>query len=671
LSRFAADSLLTYRAFADEYRIWSGTDFDLALAVSSERSSLEMESPSRIMDLALDVEAIVATRHTQRTGIYRYFDAVFLDARSSTDIVGEGAGVVAYWVDLQEAPVPPFKRPAIVVQAKNAGMLRDACLEAASLQRVLGNRRHSDLDWVARQELVERLEEARARARAAFSKVFDLRDPSVTLTSVGLEVPERCSRLSRIVSDACDSLYPNAPEIRSEMLSRDEITKQAARARRDLLEAMVTHQSTEGFGISGYGPERSLYEAIFKHGGMHRETGAGAWEVGGPGEGSKFYAVWKYLEQAVLASAIGTTADSLEDGLRQPPYGVPRSVAPILISAFLVAHSDEVGVFQEGTFQPVLSVDLIERLIKIPAKFTFRSFSPVDARHRAVVGALAAQFGFPLVAKSPRNFSILGIVVPLIRTVRALPPYVLKTTRLPSGAQAVRQALLEVREPDRLLFQELPAACGCPEHMDKKGAEQFAMSLGESIRELNGRYSRLLADCEERIASEFGVPHADMRADLVERARSLRQRGLDPRLQAFASALSDSTTEDRDWLANVCLAVSGRAPAAWTDQDEDRFGLELHRFVPAFKGAEVLSFGSEGSRRDTLRLVTITSPDGVQTARVVDPVSVSQDSLERLASILDGSASPDERSLMEAMGLVEQVVTRLQSTRHQGRGEAQ
>src|ERR1035437_7133043 len=611
LSRFAGDSMLTYRAFADEYRIWSGTDFDLALAGSGERSLLEMEPPSRVIELALDPEPVVATRHTQRTGIYRYFDAVFLDARSSAEIPGSGSGVVAYWVDLQDAQVPEFSRPTIIVHAANAGTLRDACLEAASLQRVLSNRRHNDLDWVARQELVERLEEARARARAAFSRVFDLRDPSVTLTFVGLEATARGSRLTRIVSDACDSLYPSAPEVRSEMLSRDEITKQAARARRDLLEALVTHESIEGFGIVGYGPERALYEAIFRHGGLHRESEPGVWEVGTPATGAPFGAVWRYVEEAVLGSSAGIAADVLEGRLRQPPFGLPRSVAPILISAFLVARPDEVGVFQEGTFQPILSVDLIERLIKIPARFTLRSFAPVDPRHRAVVEALTSEFGFRAIARGPRNSSILGVVVPLMRAVPAPPPFVLGTARLEPRAKAVRQVLSDIREPDRLLFEELPAACGYPELSSQDDADSFSKALGGSIRELNGRYNRLLADCQERLSLEFGVPQAEMRFDLGVRSRALRHKGLDARLQAFVSALSDSTTEDREWLANVCLAVSGRAPMAWTDRDEDRFGLELHRFVPAFKGAEVLSFGSEGAGRDTLRLVTITSPDGV------------------------------------------------------------
>ncbi len=152
LERLTADGLVTYRSFADEYRVWRGTDFDLAVAVNAERSLLELDAPSKVVSLAIDFDPIIAMRHMQQTGIFRYFDSAPLDERSPANVAGNGSGLVAYWLgDPDSLAQPLLDRPTILLRAGSTVALREACLEAASLQRVLENRRTTDLDAVARQ----------------------------------------------------------------------------------------------------------------------------------------------------------------------------------------------------------------------------------------------------------------------------------------------------------------------------------------------------------------------------------------------------------------------------------------------------------------------------------------------------------------------------------------
>ena len=49
----------------------------------------------------------------------------------------------------------------------------------------------------------------------------------------------------------------HAPVIRNEMVARRDLTSQGARARRELLTAMVQSSEKERCGIEGYGPERA------------------------------------------------------------------------------------------------------------------------------------------------------------------------------------------------------------------------------------------------------------------------------------------------------------------------------------------------------------------------------------------------------------------------------
>ncbi len=509
---------------------------------------------------------------------------------------------------------------------------------------------------------MERLQEARARARASFARSFDLTSGTANVSFHGLEGVQQGTRLSRMVSDACDGLFKAAPAIRSEMLSRDDLTRQAARARRDLLEAMLARTTLEAFGISGYGPERAMYEAVFRHGGLH-VAGESGWELVAPGPGSSYYPAWKCLEESIVRQTRPVRASDLQAELHRPPFGIPSSLVPILLTAFLVVHSDDVGVLQDESYQPLLTIDLVERLIKIPGRFTFHSFATVDPGRRLVLDALERRFGAIRSAFPRRNTSLLAAVLPLVRVVRGLPQYTANTTRLSPIARAVRQALLEIREPDRLIFEELPLACATPlgEEPTEARATEFADALNAALRELSTTYRALLSRAAERLFGAFGIAGQgeEARRTLAGRVADTSARALEPRLQGMVAALGDGSLDYFEWVASVCLSVTGRAPTGWTDRDEERLALEVTRLANAFKGVEALQFATSGHGQPDGLLVAITAHDGSQLARVVVPSRITPETLASLQAVIDGTAMPDEAALQQALGVVGRIAERL------------
>ena len=71
--------LITYRDFADEYRVWQGSDFDLEGAISVARRDCRDRSLSDLLNTAAPLDPAVAGRHSQRTGVLRIFDQRFSD----------------------------------------------------------------------------------------------------------------------------------------------------------------------------------------------------------------------------------------------------------------------------------------------------------------------------------------------------------------------------------------------------------------------------------------------------------------------------------------------------------------------------------------------------------------------------------------------------------------
>ena len=57
---------------------------------------------------------------------------------------------------------------------------------------------------------------------------------------------------------------------------------------------------------------------------------------------------------------------------------------PVLLTAWLLCHADDVALFQDGSFQPRLSIEVIERLIKAPSRFSIRFVGVAGARKRVL-----------------------------------------------------------------------------------------------------------------------------------------------------------------------------------------------------------------------------------------------------------------------------------------------
>ena len=77
-----AASILQYRKFSDEYRVWQGTDFNIDEHIASERDKIGRVDLARTLTERGASTPIVARRHSIETGALRVFDVVYADSGS-------------------------------------------------------------------------------------------------------------------------------------------------------------------------------------------------------------------------------------------------------------------------------------------------------------------------------------------------------------------------------------------------------------------------------------------------------------------------------------------------------------------------------------------------------------------------------------------------------------
>lgn len=168
------------------------------------------------------------------------------------------------------------------------------------------------------------------------------------------------------------------------MLGRHELTSQGAKARRELLTAMLLQSGNRHLGIKGYPAERAMYSGALEYMGLHRENTASHTDADSdsllpygfsrPGADSPYtHAVWEALETALTGASNRTDLDEIWRTLMLPPYGVKSGVVPLLVVTALIVRSQDVALFEEGSYLPRLTPDIVERMLKAPKRFSVKS----------------------------------------------------------------------------------------------------------------------------------------------------------------------------------------------------------------------------------------------------------------------------------------------------------
>lgn len=647
LDRLAARRITTYRHQLDEIRIWEGSDYDVEAEVRS-RVEAETRPLAALLQSAAPLSPTVAQRHSYRTGTLRYFERVYVDGAtdltsikcSSTDI----DGVVAYWVG-SELPVSvPARasdgRPLVTVVVGGRGALITAAREYLALQALEDTDTALQTDGVARREVRHRLGLARMILDDAVQDAFESgQDQSYY---VGSE-KKAGVRLNALLSQLCDEAYPKGVTLWNELLNRRELTSQAARARRELIDALINQTDQERLGIKGDGPEYSMYSAALLRTGIHREID-GEWMVAPPTDEGVAEA-WAAIERFCLeANDSLRSLDELHAILDAPPYGIKRGFVPVLLAAVLLYHADDVTVYRDGTFMPLLGAEQFEVLVKQPSLFAVKHFElkglgpELFQRIQEVLSATKGRF-----PRGIRNATLLGIVRPLIQFAAGLPPTTRRTALLSPAARAVREALAGAREPDQLLLSALPAAVGCgplvaAEDRTEERLEEFRTALLGALRELQSHYPALLDRCRRLLHDLFGVSSdlVRLREDLRVRAQYLIGQVIEPKLRSFVNAVSDPDLSEDAWLEAILDTVVRRAAETWSDEDALAFEANLNDYARRFAELESLQKEAARERREGFeaRRVTLTEPGGRELNRLVWIDREEQPMLEELVTKL-------------------------------------
>jgi hypothetical protein len=635
---------IAFRKHRDTYIIWEGSDLDLEnLAHQARREVGERAPLPALLQRHADTTPRIARRHSYRTGATRTFAVRFVEPsqlEAGLPLVsgydGELLHVVpadedelhgaAGWAENQARAAEPSR---IVVLPRRVRELRDLLLDVAALRGVLDGRAELENDRAARREVAARLLEAQQALAHVIGETYG-GERSRWFHQHSQRPVTSARQIDELLSEAADATYPDSPLVWNELIVRRQLSTAAAKARRNLVEAMLEHAEEANLGLVGYPPERAIYESVLRAGGLHRRGNDGEWRIGSPppDDPLRLGPAWRAMEQFLATESTDPhMLTALFAVLEAPPFGVKAGLVPLLFVALYKARAGEINVYERGSYVPLPDVAVFERLLARPEQFALR-LSRADGARKLVYERLAQALA-PRALSQPVQPALLAVAMPLLRLLNNLPAFVKHSRKLSRRTQAVRQALREARSPDELLFDRLPRACDLPPFVadDEHGVarvEPFAAALRESLQELQSAYPDLLAAVGTQVANAFGLHShtAAARAELQARYAQITDVSNDSALRALGVRLETADDGDSAWLESIAALVMRRPPEQWNDGDLPAFAAAVADLARRFRAAEELAFSAHATQSEMpLLRVGLANGHGElsRVLRVADP----------------------------------------------------
>ncbi|MGW1996192.1 ATP-binding protein [Embleya sp. NPDC001921] len=659
--------LLVLRRFNGEYRVWRGSNFDIDGRLKEALSHLDEAAVLQRLGDYLPL-AVAAGRHSQITGMLR---ALFVRISGAQTQLIEGPdelndhadGLLVFHLGtMEDRPFVESSLPVVLGTTDEPDLVLRAAFHLVALEEL---QRDKTLDPVASREISERTSAAKRELLELLSAAFfpltqratwRLWRSGITAEAGEGEVIESRS-LSGLASIACDRVFPATPHIRNEMLGRHELTSQGAKARGKLLTAMLTKSGERHLGIDKYPAERAMYSGALEFMGLHRENSGTAddssttllpYGFSRPGPAHPHVLpVWDALEMALSDAHKRTNLDEIFRAVMVPPYGVKAGVVPLLVVTALILRSQDVALFEEGSYLPRLTTDVVERMIKAPGRFSVKATPLGDGLRESVVKKLSLALNVePPRSQALRNPAILSVTRALLERVMVLTPYARRTQRISKDAIAIRSALFTAQDPDDLLFHALPQALGLdpisPEaRKSTSGNKGYVERLTAAAEEIAGADRALRVEVVETISREFRLPSAlpELRQALARRLQGFAGISLSLELRGFVAIALNEGLSDSDWLDPVIVRLSHSALGDWSDDDVTLFARRVREMAAALDRVSHLYKTGEavgGAEEDLeARLLTLTDKDGgEQRTLIYLPEQSRQEAESLVVSVL-------------------------------------
>ena len=630
--------VILFKKHIGAWSVFEGSDFDIESAISQARNGMAGVDFSLIESLT-NLYPVIAKRHYHDTGTMRWMNMALCRLEDAQRIAakykphngdfglflltlpGSNTSDKAVLRQCHEySRIEPW--PVVIGIPRNHAKIEDLGSELLALQ-IVQSRHELSGDPVARREVQARISSVRANLEE------QLREAVINARWIaGEEELETHGRLSPVASNLAEVVFPDSPEMWSELLNRDSPSSNSVKARRDLLYSMLDHEAEENLGVSGYPAERGLYETLLRATGLHRQDDSGTWRFLPPdGQHAPTFApLWNATRARFTDANTRVKISELYDLWAGPRYGVRKGVMPVLFTAFLLAHKGNLALYKEGMFIPRVTNADIDEYLQDSSRFSMR-WILIDKEKTSILAGISdilAEVGASANISDP-----LEAARGLVAMVFALPAWSQRTHTISDIARSVRDTLLKANDPHKVLFIDLAAL------LEKSSDKSYVEALRSPIAEIARAYDALLERINDSMLEALDAP-ADKLDRLRARAEVLNGVTGDLRQDAFAARLAKHDGSKAS-IEGILSLAANKPPRDWNDRDIDHALLDIAQAALRFRQAE--AFASVKGRAPTSEAFAVVIGAGAQTRTITRSFTIPDRHREAVESMAERLAA--------------------------------
>ncbi len=563
-------SIVYYRKFNNEYRVWQGSDFDINAELTKQEAQLcTLNVADKLNEMQVFLPFVAKKYSIEKHSLF-YFEPIFINVSGYKQENGQSTRprIIFCLSDnskdkevFKTKLVQHFSQQDICVLLNDSEQIKRVIKNQTALEYIKTHNAIIKQDPVVQREFKLYLANVERETANELNKIVENSADFYWYQNQTQKSVNNKRDIQKLLSNTLESIYYQTPIIKNELINRNRPSAQANAGRKKLLIALLNNSDKQDLGIEAYPAEKSMYRAILENSGMHQKI-ENSWKIVPPHD-DNYLKVWNIVE--AFFNSVKDQAQNfstLDKTLSLPPFGIKKPVLPIFYIAVYLKNKEEIAVYEDRFYVPYFTIEHLERFLKRPDTFTFQQFKIEGVTRSFLQEYENSLLDGKKAPNAPKLFQAMSVFM------QDIPPYTKQTKNISEVAQKVRNAFKNNKSPQDLLFEKLPKACG----FDKDNADGFGEVVKKSLQEINNAYQKMVDSQIGILAEKLNInkqKKGQIKTKLVEYGQNLQTYTIDEQTTKFINAISLNHNDEKSYFERMLMSINNQHPQEWTDNKSD------------------------------------------------------------------------------------------------------
>lgn len=587
---FSKKSIIRYRAYNERYILFEGTDVKIdAELIDAEKETKRDTVVINYLQKYFTFPIVLAKAAYYKLGTPRYFTFELTEqAIQIENIEGINDGVINI---ILNSNIDEDEIKRISSKCKNA-ILFGYFHETKKLQSLIWEiekirfvkEKYPD-DKIVQRELADMFKHHVDELNSVFiNELYNSNYISWYYNGSVIKIGSQ-KAMNKFLSNICEYIYSGTPIFRNEMVNKTKVSAAISTARKKLIKQLLENESIKdlGFNPDTYPPEKTIYLALLKNTGIHKNK-KGKFVLSEPIDDSFKY-LWNECDQFLKdCNDDKRSLIELIERLKNKPLRLKDGFIEFWIQIYLIAKRNEFAIYEGTDFIPYLNEETLDVALRQPQKYRIQSF--YLTKKKLKIFNNYRYFLNQIEEEKPTNESFIETVKPFLTFYRGLVQYTKNTENISKEAKNLREAIIDSTDPKKMFFDAIPRALGYSINdfdKDNNVLEELTISLKNAVRELSSTFDNLINRIEEYLNREIlgqDLNFPDNKLLLQKRYKKLKIHSLNTKQKVFYQRISTSLDDRKSWINSLGMALMNKSLETINDTEEkillDRLKAIIH-----------------------------------------------------------------------------------------------